>query len=311
MTTFPFLRAADIDDRPKELRWLIKDLWVDEGVGIIGGQPKCCKSFLALDMAVAVASGKPCLGKYAVPKSGPVLLFAAEDALDIVKRRLIGICNMVGCELDKIDIKVITIPVLKLDDEADQLSLTDTVKDLRPKLLILDPFIRIHSIDENSSGEVARLLAFLRSINRIFKVAISVVHHASKRGNTRPGQMLRGSSEFHAWGDSNLYLQRNRDEKILLTIEHRSESSKAGIALSLFERGNALALLETDVLSNPQVSNEEKIYAFVDASDGQVSLEQIREEVKMRRNTVCEIVKSLVNQNKLSKTNAGYQTLVK
>ena len=35
--------------------------------------------------------------------------------------------------------------------------------------------------------------------------------HAKKgAGHVRAGQALRGSSEFHAWGDSNLYLRRNR-----------------------------------------------------------------------------------------------------
>jgi hypothetical protein len=34
---------------------------------------------------------------------------------------------------------------------------------------------------------------------------VLVVHHARKSaGRMRAGQALRGSSEFHAWGDSNL-----------------------------------------------------------------------------------------------------------
>jgi hypothetical protein len=37
--------------------WLIEELWVDQAVGLIGGPPKSCKSYLALEMAVAVASG--------------------------------------------------------------------------------------------------------------------------------------------------------------------------------------------------------------------------------------------------------------
>jgi hypothetical protein len=32
-------------------------LWSHDAVGIVGGEPKCCKSFLALDLAVAVAAG--------------------------------------------------------------------------------------------------------------------------------------------------------------------------------------------------------------------------------------------------------------
>jgi len=60
-TPLPVTRAADLADVPVERRWLVEDLWSDQAVGIVGGEPKCCKSFLALDLAVAVASGAPCV----------------------------------------------------------------------------------------------------------------------------------------------------------------------------------------------------------------------------------------------------------
>ena len=66
----------------------LTDLWSADAVGIVGGEPKCCKSFLALDLAVAVASGTPCLRRFSVPQPGRVLLYAAEDALHIVRSRL-------------------------------------------------------------------------------------------------------------------------------------------------------------------------------------------------------------------------------
>ena len=53
--------AHGLPTRAKEQCWLVKDLWSEEGVGIIGAEPKCCKTFLALDLAVAVAAGTPCL----------------------------------------------------------------------------------------------------------------------------------------------------------------------------------------------------------------------------------------------------------
>ena len=57
---------------------------------------------------------------------------------------------------------------------------------------------------------------------------------------------LRGSSEFHAWGDSNLYLRRNRDLResgdITLTIEHRAAPAMPSVTLELAQRANALAL---------------------------------------------------------------------
>ena len=65
--------------------------------------------------------------------------------------------------------------------------------------LILDPFVRLHRIDENASGEVAPLLAYLRELQRQHSLAVLVVHHAKKgAGNVRAGQALRGSSEWTA-----------------------------------------------------------------------------------------------------------------
>jgi hypothetical protein len=102
---------------------------------------------------------------------------------------------------------------------------------------------RLHRIDENASGEVAPLLAFLRELQRRHAVAVVLVHHARKgAGTIRAGQALRGSSEFHAWGDSNLYLRRGNDDHIVLTVEHRAAAAMQGVALELAQCSNSLAL---------------------------------------------------------------------
>jgi AAA domain len=95
--------------------------------------------------------------------TGRVLLFAAEDALHVVRQRLAGIAVAAGVALADADIQVITVPSVRLDVERDRDALTATVAKLRPRLLVLDPFVRLHRIDENISGEVAPLLAYLRA----------------------------------------------------------------------------------------------------------------------------------------------------
>ena len=115
---------------------MVEALWSEQGVGIVGGEPKCGKSFLALDLAVAVAAGVPCLRHFHAARSGAVLL----------------------------------------------------------------------------------------------------VHHARKSGGSRPGQALRGSSELHAWGDSNLYLRR-RDRQALMTVEHRDAPGLDDVEIELADDG--------------------------------------------------------------------------
>jgi hypothetical protein len=258
MSLLPVEPAWRLADRAEDQRWLVTSLWSEQAVGIIGGEPKCCKSFLALDLAVAVAAGVPCLRRFAVPRAGRVLLYAAEDALHIVRRRLDGICAAAGLALADLDVQVITAPTVRLDLEADRRSLDETVAELQPRLLVLDPFVRLHRIDENASGEVAPLLAFLRELQRRHGIAVVVVHHSKKgAGGVRAGQALRGSSEFHAWGDSNLYLRRNGDD-LTLTVEHRAAPAMPSVTIDLAQRANALAL-EVIAPRTPQTPTQSSV----------------------------------------------------
>src|SRR5437667_80841 len=148
--------------------------------------------------------------------------------------------------LAELPLHVITAVSLRLDLPADRQRLEQTLRVLKPVLLILDPLIRLHQRDENDASQMAPLLGFLRQLQRHFHLAVLLVHHAKKDGAAlRPGQALRGSSELHGWGDSNLYLRRHRDQHSL-TIEHRAAPSAGPIPVALQKTGDALALALID-----------------------------------------------------------------
>ena len=93
-------------------------------------------------------------------------------------------------DLDAIDVQVIA-PVVHLDHDADRQSLAETVGHIRPTLLVLDPFVRLHRVDENARQQVAPLLAFLRYLQRLHHLAVVVVRpqgggqHPRRSGATR------------------------------------------------------------------------------------------------------------------------------
>src|SRR2546426_5755934 len=102
------MRAADLRPRdPGEPRWLIEGLWGACAVGVIGGPPKSFKSWLALEMAVAVASGKPALGRYVVAKPGPVLVYSAEDAPIQVRERVASLAQARGTDFGALEVRLI------------------------------------------------------------------------------------------------------------------------------------------------------------------------------------------------------------
>jgi len=310
MSLLPIEPAWRLAERAEEHRWLVTGLWSEQAVGIVGGEPKCCKSFLALDLAVSVASGMPCLRRFVVPKAGRVLLYAAEDALHIVRRRLDGIASAAGVALADLDIQVITSPVLRLDLDADRRNLADTVARLQPRLLILDPFVRLHRIDENASGEVAPLLAYLRELQRRHGVAVLVVHHARKGGSgVRAGQALRGSSEFHAWGDSNLYLRRDADA-LTLTVEHRAAPSPKPFGIELANRGLALALevAERREAAEPVATSlDDRIVAALAEADEPLPFTELRARCRVRTATLYERLAALVAAGRIIKDGDSYQ----
>jgi len=177
------------------------------------------------------------LGAFDVASPGSVLVYLAEDATATIKQRLAGICRHRGLDLTTLPIDVITAPSMRLDLERDQQRLQRTIQQCRPALLLLDPFVRLHRMDENDAGQVSSLLAYLRGVQREHNLGVVLVHHTRKNGpaGVQAGQGLRGSGDLHAWGDSNLYLRRKADQ-LVLTIEHRAAKAPPPRLLALTSR---------------------------------------------------------------------------
>lgn len=312
MNTLPLLKAVDLPAADTDHAWLIEPLWADGAVGLIGGEPKCCKSFLALSMALSVASGTPCLGHFHARKTGSVLIYAAEDALSAIRTRLIGMCARQHLAIEQLELYFITVPSLRLDRREDCLKLASTVDSLKPALVVLDPFVRLHRVDENVSQEIVPLLATLRELQRRFGCAVVLVHHAKKgAGHLRAGQALRGSSEFHAWSDSGLFLRR-RGERLHLTVEHRAHPTPQPVYLKL-DTQDGQATLTVEQPSHEDVTPqsdtrtpEQRILAALGTASRPLRVRELRELCKLRTATLCNLLDTLAAQGTVLKTNDGF-----
>src|SRR5271166_458590 len=309
----PVVRVGEIRSEDNAQRWLVEGLWGASSVGVIGGAPKCAKTWLGLDIALSVATGTACLGKYAVPEPGPVLVYLAEDALPIVRERVQGMTRHRGLDLAGVEIHVITAPVLRLDRDRDRTRLWETAKRLRPRLLLLDPLVRLHGVDENNAGEVAELLAYFRSLQRQLDLSVLLVHHTRKNaaGGAAAGQGLRGSGDIHAFGDSNLYLRRTR-EHLVLSSEHRAAAASAPVYLELIATNaetthlEVIAELEDD--KRKHRSLEERVLDFL-AQGAVLTRAKLRDSLGVKNERLGEALESLEQTGQLYRTPAGWQRL--
>jgi AAA domain len=307
----PVVRVGEIPSQENAQRWLVEGLWGASSVGVIGGAPKCAKTWLGLDMALSVATGTACLGKYAVPEPGPVLVYLAEDALPVVRERVAGMARHRGLDLVPIAMHVITASVLRLDRGPDRARLWETTKRLRPRLLVLDPLVRLHGIDENNAGEVAALLAYFRSLQRQFDLSVLLVHHTRKNavGGAAAGQGLRGSGDIHAFGDSNLYLRRSKEDLVLST-EHRAAPASPPIHLALVTTNPDTMHLEVVAQHEDGKPRSLEERVLNNLAGGMVlTRAKLRDCLAVKNERLGEVLESLERAGRLSRTAAGWQRL--
>jgi hypothetical protein len=323
----PVVRVGEIQSQENAQRWLVEGLWGASSVGVIGGAPKCAKTWLGLDMALSVATGTACLGNYAVPEPGPVLVYLAEDALPVVRERIEGMARHRGLDLGPVEIDVITVPVLRLDRDRDRARLWETARRLRPRLLLLDPLVRLHGIDENSAGEVAELLAYFRSLQRQLDLSVLLVHHTRKNatGGVAAGQGLRGSGDIHAFGDSNLYLRRSR-EHLVLSSEHRAAAASPPVCVQLVATETEATHLEVIgelrdgstkltidgairlTKEGGQRSLEERVLDLL-GQGVTVTRAKLRDSLGVKNERLGAVLESLERAGRLCRTPAGWQRL--
>lgn len=266
---------------PNAPDWLVRDLWASRAVGCLGAAPKTGKTWLTLEMAVAVASGTRALGHLEVPRPGRVLVHCAQDGPDDIRHRVAGLCSARNLDFDKLDLCWLDAPNIALDDLGWQTRLLRTVQHNRPVLVVLDPFVRMFHGDENSAADVSRTLSFLRALQRDHGTAVLLVHHVRKGGDVG-GAALRGSGDLHAWGDSNLYLHR-RDDGIHLVAEHRARPAPEPVVLRLEGDPPRLNVVGTA----PERSLDERV---LDALDQPTGHTRLRERIGVRNETLGEVL---------------------
>jgi RecA-family ATPase len=161
------------------------------------------KSFWALEAAMSVAAGHDggdLLGLK--PKhTGRVVYLAGEDPAPALIRRLHAIGqHLTPLAREVVAENLVIEPImgkrLNVMDEAHLSWMIDYCSGAR--LIVLDTLSRIHALDENSNGDMARLVATLEHVAASTGASVLYLHHVSKgsarEGQTDQQQAARGAS---------------------------------------------------------------------------------------------------------------------
>lgn len=310
-TTLPAVPAHELLIQTDDERWLVRPVWGLGAVGMIAGSAKSFKTWTGLELAFSVATGLPFLGKFPVEQRGRTLVYLAEDALPLVRSRIEALCKHRRVDIRALDLYVITAPVLRLDLEEYQEKLRQTVAHLKPRLLLLDPLVRLHRLDENNASEMSGLLGYLRALQRSLDVAVVLVHHVSKRARPQPGQAMRGTSDLHAWTDCAAYLAW-QNKQLHLTLEHRAAKPPPPVVIDLVSGpdGEATHLeVRGDVSTGeppPPSSLATKLFRLIWDSARPISRTQLRELLKVNNEKLGALLTTLQERGRIRRTPKGW-----
>ena len=191
-------------------KWIINGWLEQETFAVAFGKPAAGKTFVVLDMALCVASGKDFHGRSV--EQGPVFYIAGEGHNGFA-RRCAAWSKANGVELSGLPFYKSNRNVVMTDPESVE-ELHETVANMaakigKPRLIVVDTLARaMGAADENSTQEMG---AFIRTIDDMrdeFDCTFLAVHHTGHGNQDR----ARGSSSLLGAVDAEMRIEKKDNE---------------------------------------------------------------------------------------------------
>ena len=198
-------RASEI--RPELIKpraWVMQDRYIKGFVSVVISPGGVGKSTFTLLDAASIVSGEPLTGAKII-EPGPVWLYNLEDPMEELERQVLGMQahhKLKGPILENLFIssgvddplivaKADQSGVLINQGAIDQAA--DFIRKHGIKLLVADPVVRTHELNENDNMEMDKVAWAFQRIAIKGNCAVCLVHHTSKAGSSQaPGEMHSG-----------------------------------------------------------------------------------------------------------------------
>jgi hypothetical protein len=299
--------AADL--LAKELpavKWAIPGI-VPEGVTILAGKPKLGKSWLALDMCIAVAAGGYAFGTKRV-EQGSALYLGLEDNERRIRRRLQK--RLVGSEcppaLDyatewpQVDEGGVEWLKEWLESHPDaRLIVADTLKKIRPRTA---GNRSIYDVDYEALEPLIPLAGE-------YGIAIVCVHHTRKLAAADPLDEISGSTGLSGGADGVLILKRERGRAdAFLHVTGREIEEEQELALR-WDQNLASWSLAGDADEYRQSEERRKIIELLERTGVPMGPKDIAEVLDKNRSTVRVMLLNMKQDGQVIAASEGGYTV--
>ncbi len=187
---YRLLGQRELLDQPR-MAWLVHGVLPKAGIAAIYGDTKSGKSFLAIDLLLAVAEGREWFGYQT--EAVPATYLALEGQAG-VSQRVLASCVSRGEPGERF--KVITQDFSLVNPEdLNELAACLVQSGRQGGVLIIDTLARAAAgLDENASRDMGQVIEAVSKLQSLVGGLVILVHHTGKDGSKGP----RGHSSFMA-----------------------------------------------------------------------------------------------------------------
>ena len=173
--------------------WLVRHRLMRKHTTVTAAAPGVGKSTLTIEEAVSLASGKDFLG-FGIDRPRRVAVINNEETRDELERRIEATCVRFEVPFPSIaetlylhsgvDAEKFIVarrgPNESVVVQVRAHQLAKFLRDAEIDLLVIDPFVQVHTVSENVNEEIEQVMMALRDISVSANCALHLVHHTRK-----------------------------------------------------------------------------------------------------------------------------------
>ncbi len=286
-----------------EPRWAVPDV-IPEGLTLLVGAPKLGKSWLALNIGCAIASGGVALGSIPVD-AGDVLYLALEDNGRRLKRRLEMVLGTDPAP-ERLHLATTLEPIA--DGGADRIA---TWIDRNPdaRLIIIDVLARVRSrMGRNDSIYDAdyAAVAELKRIADNHGVAVVVVHHTRKSAADDYLDTVSGSQGLAGAADGIAILARSRGQASATLKLTGRDVEETELALDFDAPTGTWKVLDGPAIDHTLGATRAEIIATVRRLDTATPKQLEGELPTIAPNTIRQTLRRMIDDSQLDTDGDGH-----
>ena len=258
-----FISSVEIMNTPMKKQRFIIDGMIYPGLHILSGDPKIGKSWMMMDMCLAVAKGENFLGRKT--EQGQVVYMALEDTFISLQSRMYELTDEPSENLNF----ALIANSIGSGLEEDLQECKNRFSNL--KMIVIDTLQKIRSTIDSKYGADYRELSVLKSIVDRLGIAIILVHHNRKAHDSNPNNLISGTNGIAGCADGLLVFTRSGNNAKL----HISGRGAPSLELNLKRENTKWILLD----NAPEIKQDLFSFAIHDFMCEKVSVNGTASEI--------------------------------